>query len=76
MGWKGGAAMTDTRTRTLYRSRTNRQIAGVCGGLAEYFHLDATLIRVIFAVLAVMGGSGLLLYVILWLVVPEEPQYG
>jgi phage shock protein C len=68
--------MSDTRTRTLYRSRTNRQIAGVCGGLAQYFNLDATLVRVIFALLAVMGGSGLLLYVILWLVVPEEPQYG
>jgi len=68
--------MTETRSRTLYRSRTNRQIAGVCGGLAQYFNIDATLIRVIFAVLAVMGGSGLLIYVILWLVVPEEPQYG
>jgi phage shock protein C len=74
--WKGGDVMTDTHTRTLYRSRTNRQIAGVCGGLAEYFHLDATLIRVLFAVLAVFGGSGLLLYLVLWLVVPEEPQYG
>ena len=68
--------MTDARTRTLYRSRTNRQIAGVCGGLSEYFHLDATLIRVIFVVLAVVGGSGLLLYLILWAVIPEEPQYG
>jgi phage shock protein C len=75
-GGKGGDVMTDTHTRTLYRSRTNRQIAGVCGGLAQYFNIDATLIRVIFAVLAVMGGSGLLIYLILWLVVPEEPQYG
>jgi len=48
----------------------------VCGGLAQYFHIDATLIRVLFAVLAVFGGSGLLLYLVLWLVVPEEPQYG
>jgi len=40
-------------TRKLYRSKTNRQLAGVCGGLAEYFNLDVTLIRVLFVVLAV-----------------------
>ncbi|HEV8651582.1 MAG TPA: PspC domain-containing protein [Actinomycetes bacterium] len=61
-------------TRKLYRSRTNRKLAGVCGGLAQYFNLDATLIRVLFVVLAVVGGSGLLLYLALWLVVPYEPQ--
>jgi phage shock protein C len=46
-------------TRKLYRSRTNRQVAGVCGGLAQYFNLDATLIRILFVVLAVLGGSGI-----------------
>jgi phage shock protein C len=60
-------------TRKLYRSKTNRQIAGVCGGLAEYFNLDATLIRVLFVVLAVLGGSGLILYVAMWIIVPKEP---
>jgi phage shock protein C len=60
-------------TRKLYRSKTNRQLAGVCGGLAEYFNLDATLIRVLFVVLAVLGGSGLILYVALWIIVPKEP---
>ena len=60
-------------TRKLYRSKTNRQVAGVCGGLAEHFNLDATLIRVLFVVLAVLGGSGLIIYVAMWIIVPKEP---
>jgi phage shock protein C len=59
--------------RKLYRSRTDRKLAGVCGGLAEYFGLDATLIRVLFIVLAVFGGAGLVLYVAMWIVVPAAP---
>ena len=43
--------------RKLYRSRTHRMVAGVCGGLGEYFNVDATLIRALFLVLAVFGGS-------------------
>jgi phage shock protein C len=59
-------------TRKLYRSRTNRQAAGMCGGLAGYFNVDATLIRVLFVLLAVLGGSGLVLYVAMWIVVPNQ----
>jgi phage shock protein C len=59
--------------RKLYRSRTNRQVAGVCGGLAEHFNMDATLIRVLFVVLAVLGGSGIVIYVAMWIIVPQEP---
>jgi phage shock protein C len=62
------------QTRKLYRSRTDRKLAGVCGGLAQYFDLDATLIRVLFVVLAVLGGSGLVLYLAMWIIVPNEPQ--
>ena len=62
-----------TATRKLYRSKTNRQVAGVCGGLAEHFNLDATLIRILFVVLAVLGGSGVVLYVAMWIIVPKEP---
>ena len=58
-------------TRKLYRSRTNRKLAGICGGLGQYFNLDATLLRVL---LAVLGGSGLILYLALWVIVPREPQ--
>jgi phage shock protein C len=60
-------------TRKLYRSKANRQIAGVCGGLAEFFNVDTTLVRVLFVVLAVLGGSGLVLYVAMWIIVPEQP---
>jgi phage shock protein C len=59
--------------RKLYRSRTNRQLAGVCGGLAEHFNMDATLLRVLFVVLAVLGGSGVVIYVAMWIIVPQEP---
>jgi phage shock protein C len=62
------------QTRKLYRSRTDRKLAGVCGGLAQYFNLDATLIRVLFIVLAVLGGSGLVIYLAIWIIVPNEPQ--
>ena len=60
--------------RKLYRSRNQRMLAGVCGGLADYFNVDATLIRVLFLVLAVFGGSGLLIYVVMWLIVPDASK--
>ena len=59
--------------RKLYRSRTDRKIAGVCGGLAQYFKADATLIRVLFVVLTVLGGSGILIYLAMWIIVADEP---
>jgi phage shock protein C len=59
--------------RKLYRSRTNRRVAGVCGGLAEHFNMDATLIRVLFVVLAILGGSGIIIYIAMWIIVPQEP---
>jgi phage shock protein C len=57
--------------RKLYRSQNQRLLDGVCGGLAEYFNVDATLIRVLFLILAVFGGSGLVIYVVMWLIVPD-----
>jgi len=68
---KGGVM---AETRKLYRSRTDRKLAGVCGGLAQYFNADPTLIRVLFVVLALLGGPGLVIYLVLWILVPEEPQ--
>ena len=60
-------------TRTLRRSRTDRRLAGVCGGLGAYFGIDATLLRILFVLLALPGGlPGTLLYLILWVVMPEE----
>jgi phage shock protein C len=60
-------------TRKLYRSKTDRVLAGVCGGLAQYLNLDATLIRVLFVLLTVLGGAGLVLYVAMWIIVPNQP---
>lgn len=59
--------------RKLYRSRKFRVIGGVASGLAEYFSLDPVLMRVIFVVISLMHGIGILLYIILWIVIPEEP---
>ena len=58
--------------KQLYRSRTNRQIAGVCAGLAEYFNVDPVIVRVLFVVTALTGGPGLLAYIVLAMVMPEE----
>jgi phage shock protein C len=67
--------MTDTGYRRLYRSRTNRMLGGVLGGIAEYSNLDPTIVRLLFVVLAlVTGGAALLAYPIVWVIVPEAPQ--
>jgi phage shock protein PspC (stress-responsive transcriptional regulator) len=55
------------------RPRANRKIAGVCAGVAEYFDLDVTLVRVVWLVTAVLTGIGLLSYPIAWIIIPEEP---
>lgn len=61
-------------SKKLYRSKTDKMISGVCGGLAQYFGVDATLVRLVFALLVFFGvGSGILLYIILAIVVPLEP---
>jgi phage shock protein PspC (stress-responsive transcriptional regulator) len=60
-------------SRPLRRSRTNRQIAGIIGGLAEYFQMDATLLRVIYVVGSIVSAAfpGILVYLLLWLLIPE-----
>ena len=59
--------------KKLYRSRKDSRIAGVCGGLAEYFNIDPTWVRLIFILLFFIGGSALLIYIIMWLLVPLAP---
>jgi len=61
------------RKKPLMRSRTNRKIAGVCAGFAEYFDLDPSLVRLLWVALVLFGGYGLLAYLIAWIVIPEEP---
>jgi phage shock protein C len=60
-------------TRQLRRSRTNRMIAGVCGGIAEYFDVDPTLIRAVYVVGSIVSVAfpGILVYLILWFLIPE-----
>lgn len=58
----------------LYRSETNRVIAGVCGGIGEYFDFDPVILRIILVLLAVFGGGGILLYFIAWLVIPTKSR--
>jgi phage shock protein C len=62
--------------RRLTRSETERMVAGVCGGLGEYFGIDATIVRIVFVLLAVFGGSGVVLYLALWLIVPRASKSG
>jgi len=58
--------------KKLIRPKDGAMIGGVCAGVARYFDLDATLIRVIWVLLVCVGGTGLLAYVICWLVIPRE----
>ena len=59
--------------KKLYRSRTDRKIAGVCGGLAEFIGIDPTIIRVIWALVS-LSGAGLIAYLICALIIPEKPS--
>lgn len=58
--------------RKLFRSDSDKMIAGVCGGLAKYLNLDSSIVRLIFVLLFFFGGHGLLIYLILWIVMPLE----
>lgn len=60
--------------RRLTRSLTDRHIAGVCGGLAEYFDLDSSMVRIAWLIAIFFGGFGFLAYIILWIVLPEGDQ--
>ncbi len=60
--------------RRLYRSQTDKMLGGVCAGLGQYLDVDPTVIRLIFILAALLGGHGILLYLILWLVMPPENQ--
>ena len=66
--------MTDPTIRRLYRSRTDRKVAGVCGGLAAYLGVDPVIPRLLWVIFALAAGTGLLAYIIFWLVVPQEPE--
>jgi len=58
--------------KRLYRSQSERMLAGVCGGLADYFDMDPTLVRLLFVLLFFLGGNGILVYLIMMVLVPSE----
>ena len=63
-------------SKRLYRSRENRMLCGVCGGLGEFFGLDATIVRLIWVVFSALGCSGILAYIIAAIIIPRRPEEG
>ncbi len=61
--------------KRLYKSNKNKMINGVCGGLAEYFDIDPTLIRLGWVIFCAMGGSGIIAYIIAAIIIPHNPEY-
>ncbi len=62
------------QVKRLYRSKKDRILGGVCGGFAEYFAIDPVLVRVLWVIFSLAGGSGLLAYIICWIIIPEKPE--
>ena len=60
--------------KKLYKSNHDRKLAGVCGGLGEYFQIDSTIMRLIFVLLAFGGGAGFWIYLIMALIIPNNPD--
>ena len=60
--------------KRLYRSRKDAWLGGVCGGIAEYFGIDSTLVRLGLIIFGAVGGSGFIAYIIAWCVIPEAPK--
>ena len=60
--------------KKLYKSRTNKKLCGVCGGLAEYLNIDATIVRLILVFAILFAGTGILAYIVAALVIPDQPE--
>ena len=61
--------------KRLYKSADNKMLAGVCGGVADYFGIDPTLVRLGWVLFCALGGSGILAYIIAAIVIPRSPEY-
>jgi phage shock protein C len=68
---KGGKSIMKKK---LYRSKKDHMIAGVCGGIAEYFDIDSTLVRLLTVLFVLLGGAGVAVYVIAWIVIPKNTE--
>ena len=64
-----------TQEKKLYRSISDKKIAGIAGGLAEHFNIDPVIIRIAFVLAFLCGGGGLLIYIILWIAIPEQSRF-
>lgn len=64
-----------TMNQRLYKSNRERMIDGVCGGIAEYFNIDPTLVRLAWILFCAMGGSGILAYIVAAIVIPRSPEF-
>jgi len=60
--------------KKIYRSRKDFMIAGVCGGIAEYFEIDSTLVRLLAILVVLLGGVGVIAYIIAWIIIPQNPE--
>ena len=60
--------------KKLYRSKKDKMIAGVCGGIAEYFDVDSTLVRLLTVIFVLLGGAGVVVYIIAWIIIPQKPE--
>lgn len=60
--------------KRIYRSRSERMLGGVCGGLAKYINADVTIVRIIFFILLIFGGVSFLVYIVMWIIIPQEPM--
>lgn len=63
-----------TNTKRIYRSEEDRIFAGVCGGFGEYFDIDPVIVRLLWILFIMVGGSGIVLYIIAWLIIPKRPM--
>lgn len=63
-----------TTAKKLYRSRTDRKIAGICGGLAAFFNIDATIVRIALIIISLLPGPSVIFYLLAWIIIPLEPQ--
>ena len=61
--------------KRLYKSSTDKKVCGVCGGIANYFDVDPTVIRLIWVIFTLVGGSGLIAYIIAAIIMPDEMQH-
>lgn len=66
--------MQQTSYRRLFRSEKDRMLAGVCGGIADFLRVDPSIIRLLWVLFTLAGGSGVLVYIILWIILPNESE--